>query len=241
MRGAAHGVLLALLAASTVGAGEQWPQLRHTCYAVVLAPEGSSIHLGLKSIAKGTYPDWLQYAIIDGNGDEVLWDQLRPGSQGEVEYPVRTPGLHVIELVTGWNVATLAVGDMPSALVVSERLPLQTVGEVPRLYFYVPAGVTEFVITGSASVTGEGARLTVSGPDANEAGVLDGDLDKPEKLTLRVSPGQDARVWSFAITSPQTPNVYVDDVLLHFSENIPPYVAETAEAAETFARMGEQQ
>ena len=238
---AAHGVVLALLAASAVTAGEQWPQLRHTSYAVVLAPEGSSIRLGLQSIQKGTYPDWLQYAIIDGNGDEVMWDQLRPGSQGEVEYRVQTPGLHVIELVTGWNVATLAVPDHPSALVVSERLPLQTVGEVPRLHFYVPAGVTEFSITVSASVTGEGARLTVSDSDGNEAGVLDGDMDKPEKLTIPVAPGLGAKVWSFSITRPETPNVYVDDVLLHFSENIPPYVAESAEAAVTFARMGEQQ
>jgi len=237
----ARSVILALLFASTVTAGEQWPQLRHTCYAVVLAPEGSSIRLGLTSVAKGTYPDWLQYAIIDANGDEAVWDQLRPGSQGEVEYRVQTPGLHVIELVTGWNVATLVVPDHPSALVVSERLPLQTVGEVPRLHFYVPAGVTEFSITVSASVTGEGARLTVKDSDGNEAGVLDGDMDKPEKLTIPVAPGQDARVWSFSITRPQTPNVYVDDVLLHFSENIPPYVAETAAAAEAFARMGEQQ
>ncbi len=238
----ARGVVLALLVASTVSAGEQWPQLRHTCYAVVLAPEGSSIRLGLRSIVKGTFPDWLQYAIIDANGDEVVWDQLRPGSEDEVEYPVRTPGLHVIELVTGWNVATLSVrGDMPSALVVSQRLPLQTVGPVERLYFFVPAGTAEFSVFISASVTGEGARLSVNDADGNEAGVIDGDMDTTEKLTVRVPAGHDGRTWSFSIGKPLTAGTYLDDVLLHFDESIPPYVAETAAAAEAFARMGERQ
>ena len=231
--------VLALLIVSTTTGGELWPQLRHTCYSVVLAPEGSIIRFNLRSIVKGTYPHPLQYALIDESGDEVLWDQLRPGTSATIEYPVQRPGLHVIELSTGWNVATLAVEDLPSAIVVSSRLPLQTVGEIERLHFYVPAGVTQFAITISASVTGEGARLIVTDADGNEAGLLDGDLDTPEKLTISVPEGQDGRCWSFTIAKPHTPNTYVDDVLLHFDEQIPPYVSEAAEAAEVFGTRGD--
>jgi len=231
----------ALLAVSIAGAAEQWPQLRHTCYAVLLAPEGGEIAFKLQSIPKGTYPDWLQYALIDRTGEEVLWDQIRPGAQRSVSAPVRTPGLHVIEMSTGWNLATLAFGTQPWAMVVSDRLPLQTVGEVERLYFYVPAGVSEFSAFVSASVTGETVRLEIADPNSQVIAVIDGDVDKPEKLTVTVPEGQAGTVWSFSIMKAQTADGYVDDVMLHFSDNIPPYAAETQEAAVAFGTRGEQQ
>jgi hypothetical protein len=90
-------------------------------------------------------------------------------------------------------------------------------------------------------VTGETVRLEVADPNSEVVGVIDGDVDKAEVLTVAVPDGQAGAVWSFSIARAQTADGYVDDVMLYFSDNIPPYAAETPEAAVAFGTRGDQQ
>lgn len=219
-------------------AGEQWPLLRHTSYVVALAPEGSVIRASLSCERRASYPEWLQYTIIDSSGAELARGEVAPGDRARPRVEVKRPGIHVIELACGWNVCTCAVEGLPYAQVVKRRLPLQTIGPIPRMYFYVPGKCAAFSVFFSSSVTGEGLRLRVRDPEGRQAGTYDGDADDLQKLSLRPGPGQTGKAWSFAIEKPTTPGLALDDVLLHFSDEIPPFVAARAEWAQQLGEGG---
>ncbi|NSW57920.1 MAG: hypothetical protein HPY44_18100 [Armatimonadetes bacterium] len=236
-------VLCALLIAG-IGvcvADDSLLRLRHSCYLVLVPDETATLRADFNCIPHGTYPDWLEYTLYDRSGDEVAWGQVPPGAQAVLDVRVKTPGLHVLELTSGWNLATCALSGPPWAFVVSSRLPLQTVGEVPRLYFHVPAGLRSFGLFAQSSVTREGIRVEVLAPDGRVTKVLDGDADRLEKLDVDVPAGQDGAEWSVRVTAPQTPGMNLDDCLLYLGDSLPPFLAPTAEAVRSVALRGDWQ
>lgn len=215
------------------------PRLRHTCYLVLVAEEGQAVGASFQCIQHGTYPDWLEYALYDRAGQELTWGQVQPGGQATLETPVVTPGLHVLELASGWNLSTCAPAGLPWAFVVSSRLPLQSVGEVPALFFHVPAGLGSFSIFAHSSVLGEGIRLEILDPNGQVSRVYDGDADALQKITVTVPAGSDDAEWSVRVTRPETPGMHLDDCLLYLSDDLPPFLAPTAEMARALAQRSD--
>lgn len=225
-------VLVLLVACVAAQAEEEVePRLRHTSYVALLAPEGRTIRVHLMCLPHGTYPHRLECAVINSQGDEQAWCEVAVGEERVCETPVIVPGLHLLELSSGWNLATCRVEDLPYAYIARKRAPLHTVGAMPRLYFYVPAGVREFSVHVVASVVGEGVRLGISDPEGNEVALVDGDAVREERLDVTVPAGMDGRAWSFAITPPTGPGLYLDDVHLYLGDNLPPFAAKRPEWA----------
>ena len=221
-------VLLTCLAAH---AAEVEPRLRHTSYLALLAPEGHTIRLHLQCLPHGTYPHRLECEVINSEGDEQAWCEVAVGEERVCETPVIVPGLHLLELSSGWNLATCHVEALPYAYIARKRAPLHTVGAMPRLYFYVPEGTREFAVHVVASVVGEGLRLGISDPEGNEVTFVDGDVVREERLDVTVPEGMDGRAWSFAVTPPTGPGLYLDDVHLYLGETLPPFAAKRPEWA----------
>lgn len=239
LRTAVFALLLGVIGVCV--ADDPLPRLRHLCYLVLVADEAATVRADLNCIPHGTYPDWLEYTLYDRSGDEVAWGQIPPGAQAVLGAPMNTQGLHVLELVPGWNLATCDLSGAPWAFVVSSRLPLQTVGEVPRLHYHVPAGLRSFSLFAQSSVTREGIRVEIFAPDGQVAKVLDGDADRLEKLSVDVPAGQDGAEWSVRVTSPQTPGMNLDDCLLYLGDGLPPFLAPTPEAARALALRSDWQ
>jgi len=234
-------IAVSLLAAQSGFADEGWPQLRHTCYAALLGAQGGTVNAAFRCIRKGTYADLLDYSLIDRNGDEVTGGSVGWGEVDTISVPVVTPGIHVIEVSTGWNVGTCEIAGSPWGYIMTKRLPLQTVGPVERLHFFVPAGVTEFTAFFSASVTREGVRFTLFDPEGKGVVCYDGDADKTEKLTVAVGAGQDGKPWSFSLARPRLGKMALDDVMTWFSDNIPPFACKQPQWPAQLANRGETQ
>jgi len=213
-----------------------WPQFRHTNYVALLAEGGAPIRATLGCTHHGAYEDTLVYRLINSASEELLAGEVLPEETRRVELRPVTPGLHVLVLSSGWNVATVELGELPHAIVVKPDVPLQTVRRCERLYFYVPKGMRGFNLFVSASVTGEGLRFQVFDPDGNAVIDEDGDFDAERKLALTVPTGADGRRWSLAILEPRTPGMGLDDVMLRLDEKLPPYLAKKPEWAVAFGK-----
>jgi len=206
----------------------------------VIAEAGQVIEAGLRCVRHGyrAYEDVLKYKLLTPDSDEVLAGEVRPGESAAVRYEVRKTGLHVFELSSGWNLATIQVKDLPYAVVVSDHLSMQTVKKCEKLHFYVPKGTKYFNVYASASVTGEGVLFRICDSDGEVVHEQDGDLDKRTKLqtVLRRHQGQDGKVWSLAILPPQKPGLALDDVKVSFDHRLAPYLAEKPEWALAFGK-----
>ncbi len=216
--------------------GMPWPQFRHTNYVALLAEGGAPIRATLGCTHHGTYEDTLVYRLINSASEELLAGEVLPEETRRVELRPVTPGLHVLVLSSGWNVATVELGELPHAIVVKPDVPLQTVRRCERLYFYVPKGMRGFNLFVSASVTGEGLRFQVFDSDDKVVIDEDGDFDAERKLAVTVPTGADGRPWSLAILEPRTPGMGLDDVMLRLDEKLPPYLAKKPEWAVTFGK-----
>ncbi|MGD8239245.1 MAG: hypothetical protein PVH68_11870 [Armatimonadota bacterium] len=221
--------------AQTKGA-PAWPQLRHTNYVALLAEAGTPIEASLACKHHGTYEDTLVYRLIDGASEEVLVGEVLPEESATIALQPKRTGLHVLVLSSGWNVATIDLGELPHAIVVKPDVPLQTVRRVERLYFYVPKGMRAFDLLVSASVTSEGLRFQVFDPGGKVVIDEDGDFDAERKLAVTVPAGADGRAWSLAILEPRTPGMGLDDVMLRLDEKLPPYLAKKPEWAVAFGK-----
>ncbi|MFQ5809893.1 MAG: hypothetical protein ACE5JM_09770 [Armatimonadota bacterium] len=213
-----------------------WPQFRHTNYVALLAEAGTPIKASLACRHHGTYEDTLVYRLIDSASEEALVGEVLPEELATIELQPKRTGLHVLVLSSGWNVATIELGELPHAIVVKPDAPLQTVRRVERLYFYVPKGLREFSLLVSASVTREGLRFQVLDPEGRVVIDEDGDFDAERKLAATVPAGADGRAWSLAILEPQTPGMGLDDVMLRLDEKLPPYLAKKPEWALAFGK-----
>ena len=173
---------------------------------------------------------------IGPDGGELDAEIVPVGGEMPFRVTPAAAGLHLLQLRAGWNVATLEMGDQPHAYVAGAQAPLQTVGQVERLYFFVPPGTTRLTLTASASVTGEGLLLRVLDPEGQVVVEREGDFDKPEAVRVPVGAGQAGRVWSLALLPPKAPGLHLDDVKLFLGAPLPPYLAARPEWAERFGR-----
>lgn len=224
------------LGQAQTNSGMSWPLFRHTNYVALLAEVGETIRATVRCMHHGAYEDTLVYRLINSASEELLAGEVLPEETRRVELRPVTPGLHVLVLSSGWNVATVELGELPHAIVVKRDVPLQTVRRCERLYFYVPKGMREFNLFVSASVTGEGLRFQVFDPDDKVVIDEDGDFDAERKLAVTVPTGADGRAWSLTILEPRTPGMGLDDVMLRLDEKLPPYLAKRPDWAVTFGK-----
>jgi hypothetical protein len=228
-------VVLLLIAAS--GGAEDGPRLRHTNYAALLCAEGKETKLQLQSLAHSrNYADELSYALIGPDSNEVVSGRVPLGAGKAVAVTPKQTGLFALELESGWNLCTLDSGETPSGCIASEIHPLQIVGEIERLHFYVPKGCKRFSLFVTADVTSEAARIIVFSPEGQVVKEDEGDYDKRTAIKVAVPAGADDKAWSLSVAKPKGPGLGLDDVMLSLDPALPPFLSKRAEWAEMFGK-----
>jgi hypothetical protein len=234
-------LLAALLAPSAAGLAEDWPTLRRLNYAALLGNAGKELRLQARSVQHTRlYGEELNYILYDCDGNEIASGGTPLNTSATIAATPKTDGLCALELDSGWNICFFDSGETPSAYVASEMVPLQTIREIERLYFYVPKDCKRFSIGVSASVTGEGARIVVFAPDGQTVKEQEGDFDKREQIKVDVPAGADGKAWSLSVAKPGAPKLYVDDVELSLDPALPPYLSKRAEWAVLFGQRKHQ-
>lgn len=230
------GITLPLLVAALLTAPGEGVRLRHTNYIVWEATGGQPLSVTFSCLPRGQYADELEVRAFAPNGAELSSEVLAPTESRSLRITPKQSGMHLLQIRSGWNLATLSLGQTAHAFVATDRIPLQTVGVVERLYFFVPVAVSQVGLRLSASVTGEGLRVRIFNPQGDVVLEREGDFDRPENLLLAVPPDQAGHVWSLAILKPQGARLSLDDVMLSLLDPLPPYLALRPEWAEHFGR-----
>jgi hypothetical protein len=104
------------------------------------------------------------------------------------------------------------------------------------LYFKVLEGIEEFSLSLSASVTGEGAELTILDPSGAVAFNEAADFDTLHTVEVEVPEGADDGIWQVRITDPEAEGLNLDDVQFYLAGRIPPFLSPDAESVEVFAQ-----
>ncbi|MCE5241156.1 hypothetical protein LLH23_22050 [bacterium] len=154
--------------------------------------------------------------------DQKLLAEERVGMDETKDLIVPCAAAGVYTLVTqSSNLCSTVACDAPYfVLDAGAGLHLMTAVE-PALYFLVPAGVTEFTITGR----GQGIErfcARIVGPDGAVA-ADEKNISAPTALTVKVPAGQDGQAWTLQLSPPTEGPL--EDVGITLSKNLPPYLA----------------
>lgn len=228
-----------MLLIASIGAAQEPEEtiLRHESFLVFQGEAGRTISIEVESTFKGMvqHSDDVIVEVIDPASERALRAIVPLGGTDSISYDVAMDGKHAVRISTGWNVVTADIRGAPWALVAWTDVPINICGAVAPLYFKVPEGVREFAIELSASVAGEGAKLTVFDPNGEAVLTEAGDFVTHTRLPIEVPPGTDDAVWLLTITDPEIEGLYLDDVRFYLSGRVPPFFSPDPEHVEVFA------
>lgn len=232
---------LAIVAlAAPISLAQELPEtlLRHDNFLVFEGEAGDSITIEIESIPKAVYRygDDLTVEVIDPTSERSLRELVALGETAAIDYEVAMDGTHAVRIASGWNMVRAQITGAPWALVAWKNVPVNISGKMDPLYFKVLDGIEQFSLSLSASVTGEGAEVTILDPGGavifNEAA----DFDSLSTIDVQVPEGADDGLWELRITDPEVEGLYLDDVQFYLAGRIPPFLSPTAEDVEVFAQ-----
>ncbi len=234
-------VVVALMA--PLAHAQEMPEtlLRHDNFLVFEGTAGEAITIEIESIAKAgyVYADDAIVEVIDPSSERALREVVSLGETAAIEYEAAIDGTHAVRLTVGWNVARAQITGAPWAMVSWQNVPVNICGAMAPLYFKVPAGLDEFALALSASVTGEAAEVTILDPDGEVVFHEVGDYDALTTIEIEVPAGADDALWQLRITDPEQEGLNLDDVQFYLSGRIPPFLSPNPADVEVFA-MGER-
>lgn len=211
--------------------------LRHDNFLVFDGTAGRSITIEIESIRKSgfVYGDDVTVEVIDPSSERTLREIVPLGETASIEYEVARDGTHAVRVGSGWNVVRAGITGAPWALVAWANVPVNISGAMSPLYFKVPDGVGKFTFALSASVTGEGAEVTILDPGGEVVLSEAADYDSLTSIEVQVPQGADGGVWELRITDPDVEGLNLDDVQFYLAGRIPPFLSPDPEYVEVFA------
>ncbi len=232
------GLTVLALAAPTVLA-QELPEtlLRHDNFLVFEAEAGQAIAIEVESIAKSgfRYGDDMAVEVISPESERVLRELVPLGESASISFEPSMNGTHAVRVASGWNLVRAGISGAPWALVGWKNVPINISGKMAPLYFKVLDGVEEFTVALSASVTGEGAEVTVFDANGEVAVSQVEDYDALTSLKIDVPDGTDGALWELRITDPEVEGLNLDDVQFYLAGRIPPFLSPDPDHVEVFA------
>jgi len=104
--------------------------------------------------------------------------------------------------------------------------PAHVTGDTGPYHFFVPKGTKHLRVYVTCDSPREGATVRILRPDGSEAAKMTDQFDRPKALDLREPKGM-VGVWAVKLEHPKRhgADYPLDDVVLFFSKNIPPFIA----------------
>jgi hypothetical protein len=182
---------------------------------------GETVKLKLTFRQVGRYAGTtMPVTVLSPSGGKVASAQVPFGGESEVSFQAPETGLYRVSVDAGQNKSAVTHCDHP-LLLPADGSPISLIGPAGQLYFYVPAGTSEFALRTHGEGTAEGVHGTLLDP----AGRVVEDLDNITRLhqfLVTLSAPSGGEVWSIRLTTP-TAMVCEDHSLSVLG--IPPLVA----------------
>jgi hypothetical protein len=192
----------------------------------VWAAAGEDVHLKLSFRQVGHYSGTnLPVTVLSPAGANVASAQVPFGGEGEVSFRANSTGLYTVRVDAGQNRSAVTHSDHP-LLLPADGGAVGLIGPAGRLYFYVPAGTTEFALR----TNGQGATEGVHGTLMDPAGKVVEDVDnitRMHQFLVTLPEPSRGEVWSIRLAVP-TGMICEDNSLS--VRGIPPLVAGCPEA-----------
>ncbi len=236
-------LLLALLGLACVSIAQEAPTvLRHDNYLAFRASVGDEVQIAATATARGEMSGTpMTVTVIGPDSETALKQTVALGTSETIDFRAKLTGLHVARIAVDWNLGSVEILDRPWAQVAWARVPVNMCGAMRRQHFFVPQYLETIVLSVSASVTGEGALLTVYDAAGNTVHQVEADFDREEPVEIEVPEGTGGSVWSLTLEEPVAEDLYLDDVQIYLGRGLPPYLCEQAEWVEEFVQGDEYQ
>ncbi|MEW6354861.1 MAG: hypothetical protein AB1696_00930 [Planctomycetota bacterium] len=241
MRGSIQAFLAVITCLSALSRTEakdksQTTILRDDQYVCVVGKKGGELRFTLNCRRHSDLPTGVSFDVIEPDS-EVLGRGMAPLARKEnFSYTLRKDGMHVIALRCRGNTYDIQTGQTPAAHLASKARPLHICGGCRRLHFFVPKSVQEFSIYVHAGTPKEGARVTIHDADGKIVHQEEGDYDKATEIKVQVPSGANDRTWSVMFEDPVDEKSVLDDLLVHLSLNVKPFLVEQEGWATLFVK-----
>jgi hypothetical protein len=200
---------------------EKLTRLRGGHQMVVLVRPGEGLSVQATAHRLADLPGPCGYFVFDSEGKELKRGQFDVGQPGLIEIPDAKPGSYLVAITSRGPTYSLLAKNVLASI---EAAPLHPCAYSRPLHFFVPKGVTRFSIQVKAEPLSETALAKVFAPDGKLV-VQDTSVNKgPFTMDVSVPAGMDGKVWRVELTKGEI-GIY-EDILLSFSKEIPPFVAE---------------
>jgi hypothetical protein len=186
----------------------------------VAAKKGLPVEVVLRNVPVGSYTSLLAWELRDPGLHELLKGQIDHQGTGSVTFTPEADGLYLLGASSGSCAWSVVSSNAPLAALTGDGAGFIFAQE--RLYFHVPAGVSEFTLTAK----GAGAEtVRVSVFDPTDAPVATGQTTPAEGATeIRVPVGEYAdRTWSLETT--RADEGVLEDHKLTLDKQLPPLLA----------------
>lgn len=201
--------------------------LRGTHFVVYSVQAGETVKLELTPRISAAYKSTLPaFEVIDHRSrplvPETGFTEVMP-----ISYRATADGLNALVLKAQRNWCRVDGQGRPVAVCARQSRPLHFRGKGALIHFIVPKGVPKFRLFITCPDKREGATLRIFGPSGDKAFEETDWYQKTRRINVKVPTEKQGRVWSLRTANPREAGAPypVDDVVICFGKEIPPFVA----------------
>jgi hypothetical protein len=193
-------------------------------YLVMCLKEGAeaAVRFDLRVARSKSGDVWgVSYAVLDPDKQIVSTGKMPPGEDFTVRFKAVKSGVHTIVLSPGYyGRCTAADASVPFALSTQGGLEVASPGG--KVYFLVPEGVADFVLSAQCKNGSGTAKLTVYDPDGAVAIEQETDPYLHSASLTAPTAGKAGRLWSLAVS--RVPKKSFGSLFVSFDKRLPPVV-----------------
>lgn len=198
-------------------------QLRRASQWFIYVAEGEKLHLELQRIQIGAFRDAVTYLVEGPSGIVMARGELTRGDNETQQISIAVPaGVYSVRIEAGSGAVSLASSNRHVVTEASQKSPMNIIGRVRPLTFYVPEQTTSFNLHLKASAR-ETVRLVMHDPQGDT--VIDDVFDR--EVTVNFDASGRAGIWNLQLL--RAPVGIFEDVEQIYLEGVPPYLSEAAE------------
>ena len=200
--------------------------LRGTHFVVYSVQAGETVKLELTPRILAAYKSTLPaFEVVDHRSRPIVpetgFSETMP-----VSYRATADGLNALVLKAQRNWCRVDGRGRPIAVCARQSRPLHFRGKRAPIHFIVPKGVRRFRLFITCPDKREGATLRIFDPAGGKVFEETDWYQKTRRVNVEVPVRHGGRVWSFQTANPREAGApySVDDVMICFGEEIPPFV-----------------
>ena len=201
--------------------------LRGTHFVVYSVRAGETVEMGLTPRISTAYRSILPaFEVLDHRSRPVVPETVFSGPT-PVSYRAADDGLNALVLKARRNWCRVDGQGRPIVVCARQSRPLHFRGKAPPIHFIVPKGVAKFRLFITCPDKREGATLRIFDPSGAKVFEETDWYHRTRRINVKVPTEQQGQVWSLRTANPREVGApyAVDDVVICFGEEIPPFVA----------------